>query len=91
MFLTNEKYEITIIEAPHYSANSMDNKSYDMCISVLEEDRYIRYSSHELEVLSSESAENFSIILISSYCTNVLQNSGILEENIFGCYLTIQY
>ena len=82
MFLTNEKYEITVVEAPHYSINSTDNKKYDMCINVLEDGGNVHYSSYEMEVVPYGSAEKFSMILIGSYCTKVLQNSGILEDDI---------
>lgn len=82
MFLSNENYGITITEALHYSINSTDNKGYDMYINVLEEEEYVHYASYEMEVETYESGESFSIILISSYCTKIFENSGILEDDI---------
>lgn len=87
MFLTNEKYEIAVSDAPHYSMNSTDNKTYDLCINVLEDSEYVHYSSHEMEVQSYINEESFSIILIGSYCTKVFQNSGVLEDDILWLLL----
>lgn len=84
MFISNEKYEIKISKAPHYSINSSDNKQYDLCIKVCE-DSIINehYSSYAMEITSYETTKTFSIVLLCSYCTGICDNSGILMDNIF--------
>ncbi|MBR1703680.1 MAG: hypothetical protein IJ716_17335 [Lachnospiraceae bacterium] len=71
----NDKYQVTIKAAPYYSVNSTDNKRYDLCINVCEEDISGHCCCYEMEVLTCESWEDFSIILVSSYCTKVLEKA----------------
>lgn len=43
-----------------------------------------------MEVTSFENGENFSIIVIASYCSKVFENSGILADDIFYIILDNQ-
>ncbi len=90
MVFFNEKYEITVKETVSYSINSTDNKYYDQCIKAIDADRFGHYSSYEMEVMSFENGENFSVIVIASYCSKVFENSGILADDIFYIILDNQ-
>lgn len=90
MVYFNEKYEITVKETVGYSINSTDNKYYDQCINVVDTDMFGHYSCYEIEVMSFESGENFSIIIIASYCSKVFENSGVLVDDIFYIILDNQ-
>lgn len=90
MVFFNEKYEITFKENVGYSIDSTDNKYYDQCIKVIEADKFGHYSSYEMEVMSFENGEKFSIIVIASYCSKVFENSGILADDIFYIILDNQ-
>ena len=85
MFFVNDRYEIMVSKAYDYSANSADNKHYDKCIEADEKcDTY-----YEVEVLSFEKGEAFSIVLAASYCSKIFEHSGILKDDVF--YLILDH
>lgn len=85
MFFVNDRYEITVGKAYDYNTNSADNKHYDKCIEADEKcDTY-----YEVEVLSFEKGEVFSIVLAASYCTKISEHSGILKDDVF--YLILDH
>ncbi len=90
MYFINEKYEITIRESVGYSANSTDNKYYDKCIDVIGGSAAGHYSSYEMEVVSLENGENYSVIFLGAYCSKVFEHSGILEDDVFYLILDNQ-
>lgn len=87
MVFMNEKYEITVNETVRYSMNSTDNKHYDKCINACDDDCY---ASYEMEILTFEKGEFFSIILLGSYYSKVMEKSGVLEDDIFYLILDNQ-
>lgn len=83
----NDKYRVTIKAAPYYSIDSTDNKKYDLCINACEDAISGHYCCYEMEVLTYESWEVFSIILVASNCTKVFEKSGSLRDDTFWLIL----